>query len=870
MSDNPLSGKVGLDVTDFKSGIATLNREIRVIESGFKAAAAGMGDWDKKSGGLELRIKALNSQIELQKSKVAALDDIYKKVVAEKGATSKAAQDLQIRLNKENETLGKMQVELRESNTALENMGKEEKTTGDKTKDLDSAEDKAAKSTTHFGDTLKSLAGHAKNAANGIINLIGHVAKLAAGLALGLTISALGALAAIGALVLKSGEWADKFATLAGQTRLYTTRLQELDYIGKKLDVDLNTIATSQAKMTRNMAGSIDGTGDAADAFKKLGIRVTDSNGNLRDSKVVFGEIIDALGKIQNPTESDALAMALFGKSAMELNPLIDAGADKLAKLAEEANRVGAVMSEKDVEALDQFKDSSDALGNTIKGITGHLAAQFAPVLSLGIKLLNDFLADPKTHAGLDKLAGGLSTIAGIVSKAMTADNPIFALGLGIEKAGKGSGILTTLGQGLEKLGYIVPRLQAAFKSGGIGGLFKALIPSGGVTGILSGLGETIGKLLSNMLTGFASKPASLMKIGLDIIQGLGTGLTTAIPALLPVFMGLLTSLVAFITQMLPTLIQTGLTIVMQLAMGIMQAIPSLVPVVITIITNFVQFLVQNLPMLITAAIGMIVALATGIAQALPTLIPAVIGIIPVIVITLLENLPLLVGAALTLIIALAQGLIAAIPVLLPQIPIILKALVDAITTSLPMIGAAALTLITTLATGLIENLPLIATTVVSLIDTIVKGVKDLATTIWQVGTDIVTGVWNGIVANKDKFLTDIKKFFTDIIDGVKDILHIKSPSGIFMDLGDKSALGFGKGFTGQFRNIQEQVMNAIRGMSGMAISANVTTGFGHQLQPAMAGDTIIQNFYDQGTAALGMAMVDERRRARLNATMGG
>ena len=44
MSDIPnLSGKVGLDVTDFKTGVSTINREIRVIESGFKAAAAGMG-----------------------------------------------------------------------------------------------------------------------------------------------------------------------------------------------------------------------------------------------------------------------------------------------------------------------------------------------------------------------------------------------------------------------------------------------------------------------------------------------------------------------------------------------------------------------------------------------------------------------------------------------------------------------------------------------------------------------------------------------------------------------------------------------------------------------------------------------------------
>src|SRR5512139_94471 len=112
MTDNPLIGKVGLDVTDFKAGIASLNREIRVIESGFRATAAGLDDWGKSATGLEARIKALNSEITIQQQKVAALEAEYKKVAAEKGENSRAAQDLQIRLNKENETLGKMTLEL--------------------------------------------------------------------------------------------------------------------------------------------------------------------------------------------------------------------------------------------------------------------------------------------------------------------------------------------------------------------------------------------------------------------------------------------------------------------------------------------------------------------------------------------------------------------------------------------------------------------------------------------------------------------------------------------------------------------------------------------------------------------------------------
>lgn len=126
MSDlPPISGKVGLDTTDFKSGITEMNRDIRLIESAFRANAAAIGDWANTASGLELRIQALNKEIEIQTQKVAALQAEYERVANEKGATSKAAEDLQIRINKETEALNKNKVELGKTTTALDNFGKE-------------------------------------------------------------------------------------------------------------------------------------------------------------------------------------------------------------------------------------------------------------------------------------------------------------------------------------------------------------------------------------------------------------------------------------------------------------------------------------------------------------------------------------------------------------------------------------------------------------------------------------------------------------------------------------------------------------------------------------------------------------------------
>src|SRR3972149_1930017 len=124
MAENEkLSGKVGLDTTDFKSGLAGMNRELRIIESGFRSSAAQLGDWASTSSGLELRIKTLSSAIEIQKQKVEAVRAEYQRVKEEKGENSRAAQELEIKLNKENETLGKMSNELNNTEAALQDMG---------------------------------------------------------------------------------------------------------------------------------------------------------------------------------------------------------------------------------------------------------------------------------------------------------------------------------------------------------------------------------------------------------------------------------------------------------------------------------------------------------------------------------------------------------------------------------------------------------------------------------------------------------------------------------------------------------------------------------------------------------------------------
>jgi len=604
MSDNNLSGKVGLDVTDYKAGVSELNRQIKVIESGFRASAAAMGDWDKNANGLEMRTKALTSQIDLQKQKISALTSEYEKVVEAKGADSRAAQDLEIKINKQKQTLGEMTVELEKTNSALDEMGNDSKDAGGKVQDLGDKQEQ----TTQKSESFKSALGGMATALKATVAAAAAVALAVVGIAAG-----------IGKMILSSASAADNLAEMSAKTGISVERLQELSFIGKQTGTDLETITGANAKLIRSMAEAGNGTSAASQAFKKLKIDVDDGNGSLRDSKVVFQEAMEKLAAMPNETERDAMAMALFGKSAQELNPLIKTSAEDLADMTEQAHGLGAVMSDQAVAGLSDLNDMLDGLKDGLKGTLGEISAAFLPGIKGMSTTVFGYMRDlvdvvQGSKGDLGAMAGG---IGGLLGKIVT------------DIAGKGPELLQ-------------------------GGL-----------GIIQGIMDAVIGNLPTML------PAVV-----TMIQTLVNFLIQNLPMLIDAAVQILLMLVNSLISMLPMLLTAAIQIIIQLANGLSAALPTLIPAVEGIIGQLMLTLMQNLPMLITAALQLILALAQGLIAALPVLADQTPTIIIALIDGLIQNLPSILIAAVQIILTLALGLIENIPKLLMVLPQIIDALV--------------------------------------------------------------------------------------------------------------------------------------------------------------------------------------------------
>lgn len=210
--------------------------------------------------------------------------------------------------------------------------------------------------------------------------------------------------ASIGALTAKSASWADDLNTMSKIYGISTEQLQLYAATADLVDVEVETIAAAHRKLTKSMATAKDGSGAAAEAFEKLGVKVTDSNGELRQTEDVFNDVVKALGGIENDTERDAAAMDLLGKSAQELNPLIEDAGETYKNVAETFEKYGLEFV--DQESLDRANEMQDQL-DTIKAV-GTVALQ-----TIGVKLAGYIAPALEKVADLvGKIAEWLATLS--------------------------------------------------------------------------------------------------------------------------------------------------------------------------------------------------------------------------------------------------------------------------------------------------------------------------------------------------------------------------------------------------------------------------------------------------------------------------
>lgn len=388
-------------ISEIGSGMNVLNSEMRKVQSAYAQNADSVEALNAKNDVLERKISTQTEKIEYLR---AALQQSAEKY----GEADKRTMQWQTSLNNAEADLNNLNNQFDENKKKIEESGKEMGNLGDVVNGLTS------KLGIQLPDSMKSS-----------MNAMGSLDASSLALAGGFAAVATAIVKAEKALISMTKEAAsnaDDLLTLASVTGMTTDSVQELNYMADLTDVSMDRIKDSLKETTDKMQEAAAGTGDAYDAYQRLGVEITNADGSLRSAQDVFYDTIDALGEIKNQTERDALAMDLMSESAQELNPLIDLGGEKMRDYAQEAHDMGYVLDNDALKSLQGVDDAYSRLQNTQEGVKNQLAAEFAPYLeefygdvTSGIKYSGDVLQ----QSGLVDSFGMLLETAGEIINPM-------------------------------------------------------------------------------------------------------------------------------------------------------------------------------------------------------------------------------------------------------------------------------------------------------------------------------------------------------------------------------------------------------------------------------------------------------------------
>ena len=259
----------------------------------------------------------------------------------------------------------------------------------------------------------------------------------------GLSMAATGAIAGLAGIAVKAAKDADDLNTLAKQTGLSTKELQKMQYASDLIDVDTDTIVSGIRKLKKNLDGQ-------EKTWKKLGVNVKNTNGEYRDITDIFYDTVAALGNIENETERDTLAMDLFGKSADELAGIIDDGGAALKQLGAEAENMGVIISQDDLDKANELNDTLDKLKAEVLPVIAQLGVQIAEAIMPYI---------PQIQAGIEKVLEVLKNVSpetiaivGAVLAVSSALSPVLT-------------IISGLVSGFGSLVGLIPKISTFFSS---------------------------------------------------------------------------------------------------------------------------------------------------------------------------------------------------------------------------------------------------------------------------------------------------------------------------------------------------------------------------------------------------------------------
>ena len=273
----------------------------------------------------------------------------------------------------------------------------------------------------------------------------------------------------LGERILESGKQAFEAAAhlenLAEQLGTTAQNLQALQYAAVQSGVSMDDLQTSVSKFSQKIGEAANGSKAQIDALDRLGVKILDANGHLRDNESVMQEVAKAILGIEDPAKRSAAAVEFFGRSGTKMLSTLQEVAKGSDAMAASANQGSALISDGTIKRLAAIDEAFERM--KLKQRAG-----FA-----------ELLADAADYA--EKADSFLQ------KQANAANSWLYSKG-----DNQGGGFADSIRTGMQEAAVIIARFNAefveTFKS--LPGLLGSAIIDG-INAMLGGLGAGLSKI---------------------------------------------------------------------------------------------------------------------------------------------------------------------------------------------------------------------------------------------------------------------------------------------------------------------------------------------------------------------------------------
>ena len=183
--------------------------------------------------------------------------------------------------------------------------------------------------------------------------------------------------------------WSRETAAAAEQTEILSMQLgiaadslEGWTVSMARVGLNQGSLVVGMRTLSKEMIGLEQRNEKSIALWQRLGFSWEDATEGGKTTEGMIRQIADSFSRMPDGAEKSRLAIELFGRSGLNLIPILNQGSAGLDELRLKSIEFGNVLTEQQRGALTEFDDALDDIGTSLSGFTTQVGAAFAPGLT--------------------------------------------------------------------------------------------------------------------------------------------------------------------------------------------------------------------------------------------------------------------------------------------------------------------------------------------------------------------------------------------------------------------------------------------------------------------------------------------------------